>query len=161
VYESPIYSSALCNSIFVQIWIFLSFQFEKQVSETWWTLRQRWVDFHILWSRSSPELLKLNPSPTIYPKVLNLKSKSKCSPRELTKYSFLTTKMCNFTLSQSKSGPDPVPKFAKRSTVRIKSEEVHYSPDPVLSKSSPMVISAPQMVCAWLCRLIVCWGMSG
>jgi len=33
-YKSRVYSSALCNNIFVRIWIFLSTSFEKkQVSE--------------------------------------------------------------------------------------------------------------------------------
>jgi len=29
--KPPVYSSALCNNIFVRIWIFLSTSFEKQV----------------------------------------------------------------------------------------------------------------------------------
>jgi len=70
---------------------------------------------------------------------------------------------CNyFPLSQSKSGHDP--NFIKRFTVQIQSKEVHYSPDPVLSKSGPMLISALRTICP--CsggsdQLIVCPGVSG
>jgi len=31
--QNPVYSSALCNNIFVRIWIFLSTSFEKGVLE--------------------------------------------------------------------------------------------------------------------------------
>jgi len=47
-----------------------------------------------------------------------------------------------FWLTQSKPGPDP--KFMKWFTVRIQSKfnKSHHSPDPVQSKTSPMLISA-------------------
>ena len=48
-----------------------------------------------------------------------------------------TENMQFFPVSQSKSGPDPDPKFIKRFTVRIqsKSEDVHCGPDPVHGRS--------------------------
>jgi len=50
--------------------------------------------------------------------------------------------MLIFPLSQSNSGPDP--NFMKKITVRIqsKSNKIRHSPDPVQSKSIPMLISA-------------------
>ena len=52
------------------------------------------------------------------------------------------TKLCNScSLTQSKSGPDP--KFVKHFAIRIQSKinKIRHSPDPVRSKSSPMLIS--------------------
>jgi len=50
----------------------------------------------------------------------------------------------NFPISQSKCGPGP--KFKKSIPVRFqfKSNKIRHSPEPVQSKSSPMLISADQ-----------------
>jgi len=51
----------------------------------------------------------------------------------------------SFPLTQSKSDPDP--KLMKQFTVRIqsKSNKIRHSPDPVQSKSSPLLISATRL----------------
>ena len=62
--------------------------------------------------------------------------------KKLTKYSFHWQKLRNsFSLTQSKSGP--VPKFMNHFTVRIQSKinKIRHRPDPVQTKSSPMLIS--------------------
>ena len=80
-----------------------------------------------------------------------LQSTSPNTILKIDKYSFSTTKITQiFPLSQSKSGLDP--KFVKKITVRIqsKSNKIRNGPDPVQSKSSPMLISARDFkICAF------------
>ena len=75
------------------------------LNATTWGLHQRWADCHILRSRSSPDLLKLSPSPKNFS---NVKSKSKWRPKKLKNAAFSQQKCrISFPLSQSNSGPDP------------------------------------------------------
>ena len=65
---------------------------------------QRWADYHILRSRSSPDFLELSPSPTTVRKFF----KSKWN-REHWKNEAFSQQKCpiSFPLTQSKSCPDP------------------------------------------------------
>jgi len=85
---------------------------------------------------------KSNHSPKKFKKFqIQVQIKSK----KLTKYKFLMKKIKklknSFPLTQFKSGYDP--KFMKHFTVRVQSKinKSRHSPDPVRSKSSPMLIS--------------------
>jgi len=85
----------------------------------------RWADCHILWSKSSPEFLKLNSGPAIVQNFKKLKVQVQNMSKKLTKCSFLSRKFSTFfPLTQSKPSTDPI--FMNRFTVRIKSNIFRY-----------------------------------
>ena len=96
--------------------------------------KQIWADSHILRSRSSPNFLKLSPSPIT---VQNFFQLSGPSPKHLKNVAFSQQK-CRifFPLNsvQVRSGSW----ILKRFTVRVQSKfnKICYSPDPAQSKSN-------------------------
>jgi len=109
----------------------------------WPSSKQRWADRHILRSRSNPEFLNFSPSPTKVQNFVKIWSPSPNKIQKIDKMQLFNNTIAQiFPLSLSKSGPDP--KLLKKITVRIqsKSNKICHRPDPVQSKSSPMLIYA-------------------